>query len=99
MKTRKSLNRFLGVVLAVANVGAASAQDSIGAASATNASEKVIPATPVLNPSAVTEASPPAPGSGDKPEVPLSPWAREIQELTQAGVDERVITSYITNSA
>jgi hypothetical protein len=33
------------------------------------------------------------------PRVSLSHWAIEIQKLVQAGVEERVITSYITNSA
>jgi hypothetical protein len=33
------------------------------------------------------------------PRIPLSPWAQEIQKLVQAGVEERVIATYITNSA
>ena len=33
------------------------------------------------------------------PKTPLSAWSSEIQKLTQAGVDERVILTYITNSA
>jgi len=33
------------------------------------------------------------------PKTPLSTWSHEIQKLTRAGVDERVISSYITNSA
>ena len=54
-------------------------------------------------------ASEPAPAAsatpgkeGDEPlspKTPLTTRSREIQELTRAGVDERVILTYITNSA
>ena len=46
-------------------------------------------------------AAPPVPGNaGDKSlpsNTPLSPGSQEIQSLTQAGLDERVILVYITN--
>jgi hypothetical protein len=33
------------------------------------------------------------------PDISLSAWSHEIQKLVQAGVEERVIRSYITNCA
>ena len=94
MKTRILPGWLFGMVLAVASAASGCARD--GLSPSTKASSSA-PAT------AATSAAPAAPGKPSDPSPPprisVSPWAHEIQKLVQAGVEERVITSYITNSA
>ena len=106
MKTRKSLGWLFGMVLAVAGATSGCAQDGVNAPSPTSSSDAGKAIAPAANISAASQPSPAAPATpgkeGDQslpPRTSLSPWAQEIQKLVRAGVDERVIMSYITNSA
>jgi hypothetical protein len=94
------------MVLAVASAASGCAQDDLNAPSPTSSSDAAEANAPAENPSAAAQSSSPAPAAPAKPNdqslpprISVSPWAQEIQKLVQAGVTERVITSYITNSA
>jgi len=106
MKARISLGWLLAMVLAVASAASGCAQDGLNAPSPTSSSDAGGAAAPAPNTSAAPQTSPAAlarPGKQSDqslpPRISLSPWSNEIQKLVQAGVEERVITTYITNSA
>ena len=106
MKARISHGWLFGMVLAVAGAASGCAQDGVNAPPTTSSSDAGAAAAPAANTSAAPQSSPAAPASPGKqgdpslpPPTSLSPWSHEIQKLVQAGVDERVITTYITNSA
>ena len=106
MKARILHGWLFGMVLAVASAASGCAQDGLNAPPPTSSSDAGKATAPAANTSAAPQSSsatPAAPGKQSDPSLPprisLSPWAHEIQKLVQAGVEERVITSYITNSA
>jgi hypothetical protein len=106
MKARTLYGWLFGMVLAVASAASGCAQDSINAPPPTSPSDAGRATAPAPNVSAAPQTAPAAPATpakqGDQsspPRITLSSWAQEIQKLVQAGVEERVITTYITNSA
>lgn len=106
MKARKSFGWLFGMVLAVAGASTGCAQDGVNAPATANSLDAGGATAPAPNSSAAAKTAPAAPASPHKqgdlsltPRISLSPWAQEIQKLVQAGVEERVITTYITNSA
>ena len=99
MKARISLGRLFGMVWAVVAASHVVAQDT-PASPATASSDAAGPAAAA--PNANTPFHPlPASAADLSPSLkpPLSAGSGEIQSLTQAGVDQRVILAYITNSA
>ena len=106
MKTRILPGWLFGMVLAVASAASGCARDGLSPSTKASSSAPATTATSAANTSAVPQSSsstPAAPGKPSDPSQPprisVSPWTHEIQKLVQAGVEERVITSYITNSA
>src|ERR1035441_9576112 len=106
MKTRILHNWLFGMVLAVASGASGCAEVGLNAPSPTSSSDKGGTTAPATNTSTALQSSPAAPAAPGKqsdqtlpPLVSLSTWSHEIQKLMQAGVEERVITSYITNCA
>jgi hypothetical protein len=106
MKTRILHGWLFGMVLAVAGATTGCAQDGVSAPAPTGSSDSGKTTAQAPNISVAAQPSPAAPATFGKPDdqsVPvrlsLSPWSEEIQKLVQAGVEERVITSYVTNSA
>ena len=106
MKTRSRHGWLFGMVLAVAWATTGCAQEGVNDPSRTNSSHAGKAVAPIANTSAASLSSAAAPAASGKEldpaparRTPLSPWAQEIQKLVKAGVDERVITSYITNAA
>jgi len=104
MKTRKAPGWVFGMVLAVVTATPGIARDGLNPLP-TTASSDAIGAAPLAPGTGTASESwptaPPVPGNaGDtslSSSTPLSPGSREIQSLTQAGLDEGVILVYITN--
>ena len=106
MKTRIIPGWLFGIVVAVAGAASGFAQNAPGAPVATSPSDAVAAAAsrPATNPIAQPSLAAPTAQAKHEDQTPLPPttlssWSREIQKLAQASVDERVITSYITNCA
>lgn len=106
MKTWILPGWLFGMVLAVASAASGCAQEGLNAPSPTSSSDAGRATVPVANTGAAPQPSSTAPAATGKPSdqtlpprISLSPWSKEIQKLVRAGVEERVITSYITNSA
>ena len=106
MKTRILPGWLFGMVLAVASAASGCARDGLSPSTKASSSAPATTATSAANTSAAPQSSSAAPAAPGKPSdqllpprISVSPWAHEIQKLVQAGVEERVITSYITNSA
>jgi hypothetical protein len=106
MKTRILPSWLFGMVLAVASAASGCAQNGLNAPSPTSSSDAGKATAPAANTGAAHQPSTAAPGAPGKqsnqslpPRISVSPWAHEIEKLVQAGVEERVITSYITNTA
>jgi len=104
MKTRIFPGWLFGMLLAAAAAASGFAQNGLNTPPKTSSSDPA--ATPAPNISAAPQSSPASsvvPGKQSAQPVPsptsLSPWSHEIEKLVQAGVDERVITTFITNSA
>jgi len=93
MKTWISPGWLFGILLATVAATSGCAHEGLDAPPTTRSSDAGRAAAP----------APVVPGKqGDSslpPQTALSSWSHEIQELVQAGVEERVITTYITNSA
>ena len=94
MKTRILPRWLFGLLLAAITAANGCAQESPEAPPKASSSDKDAQAAPAPR---SAPAAPIVPGK--QGEIKLSPWSHEIQKLVQAGVDERVITAYITNSA
>jgi hypothetical protein len=106
MKTRILHGWLFGMVLAVASAASGCAEVGLNAPSPTSSSDEGRTTAPAANTSAAPQpslAAPAAPGKQSDQSLPpivsLPPWSHEIQKLVQAGVEDRVITSYITNCA
>lgn len=106
MKTRILPGWLFGMVLAVASAASGCARDGLNTSTKASSSDPATAATSAANTSAAPQSSSATPAAPGKPSDPSPPprisvslWAHEIQKLVQAGVEERVITSYITNSA
>jgi hypothetical protein len=104
MKTRKSPGWVFGMVLAAVAATPGFTRDSLNPPPTTVSSDATGAAALAQGIGPASESSPaalPVPGNaGDKSlssNTPLSPGSQEIQSLTQAGLDERVILVYITN--
>ena len=106
MKTRIIHGWLFGILLAAAAATSGCAHEGLNTPPKASSSDPAAAATPAANTSAAPQSSPAAPAAPGKqgdpslpPRISVSPWAHEIQKLVQADVAERVITSYITNSA
>jgi hypothetical protein len=106
MKTRISAGWIFGMALAAAVVTSGFGQENLNPPPKTVSPVQPGPAVTVQGTSVVSNRAPAAAAirgkaANESPalKTPLSNWSREIQELTRAGVDERVILTYITNSA
>ncbi|MCX6927943.1 MAG: hypothetical protein NT154_32750 [Verrucomicrobia bacterium] len=106
MKARKTTGLILGIVWAAAAAAFSFAHEDVGSSSTKISSNTAGTAAPAQSTNAAPQPAPAAsvlPGKdGDNSlslPTPLSTWSQEIQKLTRAGVDERVILTYITNSA
>jgi len=109
MKTRNSLGWVLGIVLAGGAVVSGFAQDSLNPAQTAVSPEKtgaaatasVEPGTPFKTAPQPATAAPAAPGNAGGDSLSsnryLSPWFYEIERLTQAGVAEAAVLSYIND--
>jgi hypothetical protein len=106
MKTRILPGWLFGILLAAAAAASGFSQNVLNTTPKASSSDPAAAATSAANTSAAPQyssATPAAPAKPSDPSQPprisVSPWTHEIQKLVQAGVQERVITSYITNSA
>ncbi len=106
MKTRILNSWLLGMVLTIASVTSGCAQDGVNATAPANTSDTGKATPSATNSGVVAQPSPATPTAFPlrraqlgSPAASLSPWAQEIERLVLAGVDERVVTSYITNTA
>jgi hypothetical protein len=94
MKTRILPGWLFGMLLTAITAALGCAQESPNAPPKASSSDKAAQAAPASRSAPAAQVVP-----GKQGEIKLSPWSHEIQKLLQAGVDERVITTYITNSA
>ncbi len=104
MKTRKSPGWVFGMLLAVATATLGFARDGLNPPPTTDSSDATGAAalaqgiSPASEPSRAAPSVPSDAGNTSlSSNTPLSPGAQEIQSLTQAGLDERVILVYVTN--
>ncbi len=105
MKTRISIGWTFGMVWAVMAAAHGFAQHSLNPPPTTppSAATGAAALAPDTGPASQSPpAAPPEPGNAANtpaaPVAPLSARAQEVQRLTQAGLDERVIMAFIANS-
>jgi hypothetical protein len=106
MNARTSIGWLVGMALTMASAVTGCAQDGVNPAAPTGASAPGKTPAPASNPGVAAQPPPRAAGApgtlvdqSSPRTVSLSALSREIQKLVEAGVDERVITSYVTNCA
>lgn len=106
MKPRILIGSFCTMVWAATAVASGFGGNGLDPQATAISSGATATTAPGQGMTAAARSSPPAPALPDKegnqlqsPTTRLSSWSHEIQRLTQAGVDEQVILSYITNSA